>query len=507
MLSSPDKNPNSDSNPNLEPNKTPAVKKKRRTSWSGPWLDSNEALKHVVLKMRLQSLSNSSSTTPPSESDPESDPFNSRPSRHGNAAPDYASLLSDKLLLKILSKISDKKQHISNSLVCKRWCMLSGKLIDSIKLLDWEFLESGRLTFRFPYLVDVNIVPSSIKSARNSGILLSNKLYSVYLDSGVGENDGFLVKKGDVLGSDVVDGGVRILAEGCGNLRKVVLMNVSEEGLSVLADECELLQEMELHCCRDSSLKGIFKCQNLQILKLVAHLDGIYDSVVSDIGMTILAQGCRRLLKLELVGCEGSYDGIKAIGQCCQMLEELVLCDHRMDGGWLSALSYCGNLKTLRIQCCKSIDSNPGPDEHLGYCPRLEELHVQQCQMRENQVVSALFLVCQTVREIVFEDCWGLDNNIFDAVSICRSVRYLSLEGCSLLTTEGLESVILSWKNLDRLRVVACNNIKDSAITPELATLFSVLKELKWRPDSRSLMVAGLAGTGVGQKGGRSLRK
>ncbi|KAL2460854.1 F-box protein [Abeliophyllum distichum] len=507
MLSLPDKKPNSDPNPNLEPNKTPAVKKKRRTSWSGPWLDSNEALKHVVLKMRLQSLSNSSSTTPPSESDPESDPFNSRPSRHGNAAPDYASLLSDKLLLKILSKISDKKQHISNSLVCKRWCMLSGKLIDSIKLLDWEFLESGRLTFRFPYLVDVNIVPSSIKSAQNSGILLSNKLYSVYLDSGVGENEGFLVKKGDVLGSDVVDRGVRILAEGCGNLRKVVLMNVSEEGLSFLADECELLQEMELHCCGDSSLKGIFKCQNLQILKLVSHLDGIYDSVVSDIGMTILAQGCRRLLRLELVGCEGSYDGIKAIGQCCQMLEELVLCDHRMDGGWLSALSYCGNLKTLRIQCCKSIDSNPGPDEHLGYCPSLEELHVQQCQMREKQGVSALFLVCQTVREIVFEDCWGLDNNIFDAVSICRSVRFLSLEGCSLLTTEGLESVILSWKKLDRLRVVACNNIKDSEITPELATLFSVLKELKWRPDSRSLMVAGLAGTGVGQKGGRSLRK
>lgn len=72
---------------------------------------------------------------------------------------------------------------------------------------------------------------------------------------------------------------------------------------------------------------------------------------------------------------------------------------------------------------------------------------------------------------------------------------------------EGLESVIPFWKKLDRLRVVACNNIKDSEITPELATLFSVLKELKWRPDSRSLMEAGLAGTGVGQKGGRSLRK
>jgi F-box/leucine-rich repeat protein 2/20 len=84
-----------------------------------------------------------------------------------------------------------------------------------------------------------------------------------------------------------------------------------------------------------------------------------------------------------------------------------------------------------------------------------------------------------------------------------RRVRLLSLEGCSLLTTGGLESVILNWKELERLTVISCNNIKDSEITPDLATLFSVLKELKWRPDSKSLLSAGLAGTGVGNKGGR----
>lgn len=62
--------------------------------------------------------------------------------------------------------------------------MLSGKLINSIKLLDWEFLESGRLSFRFPNLIDVNIVPSCIKSERNSGILLSNKSCSLFFGFG-----------------------------------------------------------------------------------------------------------------------------------------------------------------------------------------------------------------------------------------------------------------------------------------------------------------------------------
>ncbi|KAG8391615.1 hypothetical protein BUALT_Bualt01G0205800 [Buddleja alternifolia] len=499
MPSSPGKSPI------FDPEKT---KKKRHTSWSDPFTgdrtDTNESLKHVMLKMRLHSLS-SGSITPHSESESESDSYNGSLIA---TAPDYSSLLSDELLLKVFDKIGDAKRHFSNSLVCKRWCLLSGKLIQLIKLLDWEFLESGRLTFRFPNLVDINIVPGSIKLERNSGILLSTKLFDeVYLSSGVLENDGFFVRKQDVLHSEVVDTGVRILAEGCRDLKRIVLMNVSERGLSCLAEECELLQEMELHYCDDLSLRAIHNFLNLQLLKLIGRLSGVYDSVVSDIGMTMVAQGCRRLVKLELVGCEGSYLGIKAVGQCCHMLQELTLCNHRMEGGWLSALSFFGSLKSLSIESCKYIDENPGPDEHLGSCRMLEELHLRQCQIRDKNGITALFLVCRSIRGLVIEDCWGLDNSTFAAAVIFRTIRSFLLEGCSLLTTEGLESVILSWKKLNRLKVVSCNNVKDSEITPELATLFSVLKELTWRPDSRSLLLASLTGTGIGQSGGRSFRK
>ncbi|KAL0464606.1 UNVERIFIED_CONTAM: F-box protein [Sesamum latifolium] len=491
MSSSPDKNSI------FDPSK---AKKKRHWSWPDPdRVDPNEALKHVMLKMRLHSLSNSGSTTPHSESEPDSDSCSPNPV---STAPDFTVTLSDELLLNVFNRIPDAKQLFSNSLVCKKWCVLCGKLIQSIKLLDWEFLESGRLSYRFPNLVDINIVPASIIFERNSGILLSTKSLEVYLNSGVLETEGSFVRKEDILDSEAIDKGVRILAEGCRNLRRIALMNVSEEGLSCLAEECELLQEMELHYCGDFALRGITKCQNLQILKLIGRLSGFYDSVVSDIGMTILAQGCRRLLKLELVGCEGSYDGIKAIGMCCQMLEELTFCSHRMEGGWLSALSYCGNLKILRLESCMCIDENPGRDEHLGACPMLEELHLRRCQMRDKEGVRALFMVCWNIRGLVIEDCWGMDNNVFAAATVFRAIRSLSLEGCSLLTTEGLESVVLSWKDLDRLKVISCNNVRDSEITPELATLFSLLKELKWRPDSRSLLAASLAGTGIGQKVG-----
>lgn len=86
-------------------------------------------------------------------------------------------------------------------------------------------------------------------------------------------------------------------------------------------------------------------------------------------------------------------------------------------------------------------------------------------------------------------------------------MKLVALEGCSLLTTGGLESVLLCWKELQRLRVVSCNSVTDSEITPALATLFSVLKELAWRPNSKALLSASLAETGVGTKGGRFFKR
>lgn len=86
---------------------------------------------------------------------------------------------------------------------------------------------------------------------------------------------------------------------------------------------------------------------------------------------------------------------------------------------------------------------------------------------------------------------------------IYRRVKFLSLEGCSLLTTAGLETVLLSWMELERLRVVSCNNIQDNEVSGALSSLFSVLKEFKWQPDSRSVLASSLAGTGMRTKGGR----
>ncbi|KAK4789238.1 hypothetical protein SAY86_020557 [Trapa natans] len=417
---------------------------------------------------------------------------------------DRTLLLSDETLLRILSKLPGS-QLLSISLVCKRWLNLQGRLVRSIKVLDWAFIESGRLIERFPNLTHVDLSRCCVISSRNSGILLHHGDLSLHLSTEFSPICRILEE--NLLSVDVIDRGVRLIAGGCPNLSKLVVVGASEVGLISVAKECLTLQELELHRCSDDALRGIAGCRNLQILKLVGCVEGFHWELVSDIGLTILAQGCKRLVRLELSGCAGSFDGVKAIGQCCQMLEELTLCDHRMDGGWLAGLSYCENLKTLRLQSCRSIDSNPGPDEHMGSCPALESLHLQKCHSRDKMGMRAVFLVCQAVKDVVIQDCWGLEDDIFSWVILCRRVRFLSLEGCSLLTTQGLEPVLLSWQELQSLQVTSCKSIKDSEISPDLATRFSSLKDLKWRPNTKSLLASSLAGSGMGRKGGRFFRR
>lgn len=83
----------------------------------------------------------------------------------------------------------------------------------------------------------------------------------------------------------------------------------------------------------------------------------------------------------------------------------------------------------------------------------------------------------------------------------------LCIEGCSLLSTQGLESVIIHWKELKSLKVKSCNNIKDEEINPALSKVFAALKDLKWEPDSRSRVKSSLAGTGIGKRGNKFFNK
>ncbi|CAH1430776.1 unnamed protein product [Lactuca virosa] len=444
---------------NQNPNKSSPL------NFSNLWLKNEKVLDHVVYAaLRRFSLSNKHPPSLPPHLDdvtvassPPQPPTNSNKILAFDfsqivVSDDFTPLLSDEILLHILSKHPEISQRNSNCLVSKRWLNLQGRLVRSLRVLDWDFLISGL---------------------------------------------------------DEVDFGLKVLASMYPNLRRLVVVNCSEIGLLSVAEDCLTMQELVLHRCNDHLLCGIAAFTNLQILKLIGVIDGFYKSLVSDRGLTILAQGCKRLVKLELRGCEGGYEGIKAIGECCQMLEELTICDHRMEEGWLSALSYYENLKSLKLVSCKGIDQNPELYEQLGFCQMLERLHLEKCQLRDKQSVRALFLLCQAVVEVVFKNCWGLNNAMFLNANLCRRVKSMSIEGCSRLTTQGLENVVLSWQELESLEVISCKNIKDDEVTPKLSALFSHLKDFKWCPGNNTsfLLSTRFSLSDMGKRGGKFFKK
>ncbi|KAF3500311.1 hypothetical protein F2Q69_00045357 [Brassica cretica] len=444
--------------------------KKRRASWSELWLNHHHSLDYPS---KLQPL------TPPI------------PKSKTLFLPDLTLLLPDLTLLSIITKVPSPHRK-TLSLVCKRWSRLHGGLVRSLNVSDWEFLASGWLVWRFPNLDSVDLVSASFVSP---GVLVRGSYQSL----------SFLEES--LLSVETVDRGLRTLASACSSLRRLAVANASELGLLSVAEACPTLQELELHKCSDTVLLGVGAFENLQILRLVVgDVDGLM--LVSDIGLMILAQGCKRLVRLELVGCGGGFNGVKEIGECCQMLEELTVCDHKMEPGWLGGIGYCENLKTLRLVSCKKIDLGLGLGECLSRsCPALERLHLEKCQLRDKDTVKALFKVCEAAREIVFKDCWGLDNDVFSLGIAFGRVKLLYVEGCSLLTTSGLESVILQWHELEHLKVVSCKNVKDSEISPLMSALFSDLVELQWRPDTRSHLFSSLAGAGIGGKGAKFFKK
>lgn len=342
--------------------------------------------------------------------------------------PDQTLALPDALLLRVLACLPEPHLTGAASLVCRRWTRLAGRLRRRLAVRDWAFV-AHRLPYRFPDLADLDLFPASIAApttaaATHASPLLTCGAVSLTLDASADPPLGAC----RFIDDDALDRGLAAVAASFPNLRRLSATAASESGgLMAIAGGCPTLQELELHRCSDLALRPVSAFAHLQILRIVAAAPALYGTAegggVTDIGLTILAHGCKRLVKLELQGCEGSYDGIAAVGRCCAMLEELTIVDHRMDGGWLAALAFCGNLKTLRLQSCSRIDDDPGLAEHLGACLTLESLQLHRCQLRDRSALHALFLVCEGAREIQVQNCWGLEDDMFALAGLCRYTR------------------------------------------------------------------------------------
>lgn len=378
---------------------------KKPSRWSDLWFHSHPS---SPKNFNPQILNHEDDYPTPTSPCPIASPIN----------PDLRTLFSDEILLQILSPTSSSSVT-SSSLASKRLLRLSGHFRQKVTLLEWSFLPL--LPSRFPRISEIDLVPASFPPPLiPSPIILSHSKFSIPVPYDV------VVRECPCLDQKSYDEGLQIITDAFPEIRRLSILAIaSEDAILNLAQKCQTVQELNIHKCTDSSLKHISAFANLQILRLVASVKGVYSGPgITDIGLTILAHGCKRLVKLELNGCEGSYAGISAIGKCCFMLEELTISLHQMEAGWMAGLSSCENLKSLKFIGCRIIDLNPGSDEHLGSCPTVEILHLQKCQLRNKRSIAALLTICDGIRDILFQDCWGLNDDIFSVAGSCRYTQF-----------------------------------------------------------------------------------
>ena len=249
--------------------------------------------------------------------------------------PDQTLALPDALLLRVLACLPEPHLTGAASLVCRRWTRLAGRLRRRLAVRDWGFV-AHRLPYRFPDLADLDLFPASIAAPtaaapHAAAPLLTCGALSLTLDTSADPPLGAC----RFLDDDALDRGLAAVAASFPNLRRLSATAAAESGgLMAIAGGCLTLQELELHRCTDLALRPVSAFAHLQILRIVAASPALYGTGegggVTDIGLTILAHGCKRPVKLELLGCEG--DGIAAVGRCCAMLEERAHHRQRQDG-------------------------------------------------------------------------------------------------------------------------------------------------------------------------------
>ncbi|GBG92378.1 hypothetical protein CBR_g55286 [Chara braunii] len=269
-------------------------------------------------------------------------------------------------------------------------------------------------------------------------------------------------------------------------------------GIRVAMEGCQYLQCLEVHQCTDATLEAIGLCPNVQVVKVVGSTvaGNFFKASVTDIGLTFLAVGCSRLVKLELSGCDIGYEGLSALGEFCPMLEELVLNTKGFHDGWLWGLATCKCLKNLRLEGVKHLESSAlrqgssislqqqQPHVVPAFCQSLESLQLVRCDLRVEAAFEALLQLCVKVKVLDINDCWGLDDHVFARTAVCKRLEVLRLEGCSLLSVSGLAAVIAAVPDLKKLSVVWCSGIKDRDLSVAFVDRLSRLQELKYSPDA-----------------------
>lgn len=226
--------------------------------------------------------------------------------------------LSDDLLACVLSYLPNSKDRAAFTQVCKRWCALEGVLHLRTRFPGGKQLADhvGRAINRFPHLVEVSIDERAVKK-------------------------GFW-RRGNA-SKGVIDVAMRQLVASCKLLEKLNFYSctsLTDRTLQFVVGECPSLRSLRLVRCDKvgRSYRKRFKPGTLELepqsesqfgsphfatacTKNLAQLN-LFGTGIDDAGVAAIGRYCKGLERLSLAGCHDVTDaGLKLLAEGCKRLQ------------------------------------------------------------------------------------------------------------------------------------------------------------------------------------------
>eukprot|EP00746_Dinoflagellata_sp_MGD_P004460 gnl/MRDRNA2_/MRDRNA2_108613_c0_seq1.p1 gnl/MRDRNA2_/MRDRNA2_108613_c0~~gnl/MRDRNA2_/MRDRNA2_108613_c0_seq1.p1 ORF type:complete len:532 (-),score=101.86 gnl/MRDRNA2_/MRDRNA2_108613_c0_seq1:13-1608(-) len=234
---------------------------------------------------------------------------------------------------------------------------------------------------------------------------------------------------------------------------------VTDEAVARIAQNCRLLHSLDLSFCKSLNaldLTGLVGLQELRLSRLsnvvtsefvaslrpmrkLTTIDFSFSTMLGDMGLQELAEGCRALTWVDLSSCPClTGAGVLAIARANPNIRHLFL--------------------MLNDQHSMSDEDISHVARHLK---RLQALDVSACLQLGRLTISAISRHCQFVEKLSLASLVQITNDeVRLLLSKCPSLSHIDLSGCALLTSEALFE-LGNTKSLKRIVLSMTPNIAD----------------------------------------------
>eukprot|EP00899_Mesostigma_viride_P025261 jgi/Mesvir1/591/Mv02032-RA.1 len=205
------------------------------------------------------------------------------------------------------------------------------------------------------------------------------------------------------------------------------------------------LREWEDVCVKDDGLAAVLQnCLQLEVLNLVG-----WDRL-TDAGITMVGDSCRRLRKLDVSElCGGFTDqGLAAMAPNLGALEVLRAssCDAVTDVSLVALARHCPRLKDADVSFCEVGDE--GITALVRHCA-LVKLRAAGCTRVSDVGMAAISERCGQLVGLSISRCGGVSNTgIMAVVSRCSALRSIDIDK-RCMTERDVQAVRDAWPNLD----------------------------------------------------------